>query len=686
MNLKNVPSIKSILLSRAVDLRLRINEHNDNYYNKDAPIISDADYDLMMEELINLETESPWLKDDTSPTVRIGGKPNKEFKLYKHLQEMYSLDNGFNKKDLTSFVSRIINEGFKPVFYADPKYDGLAISLTYKNGILIKAATRGDGEIGEDVTDNARTIKTIPLLLTTDIPPGLIEIRGEVVMLKSVFDKLNAKQKEIGGKEYVNTRNAAAGALRQLDSKETAARELSFICYGVGFNSGFNMPSYHHTLMNILSSYGLPTVYTYVPDHVDLECGADNLEQMELVIDCMHRYRDKFPFGIDGVVFKLDDLEAQKKLGWHSKAPRFALAFKFPAEEKNTVVLDIISQIGRSGVLYPVAILKPIFVGGVTVSRATLHNISETHNKDIRIGDTVVVRRAGDVVPEIVMSIKVLRPANSKVFNFPSTCPSCNLPTITTDDGKYTFCINYACPGQLKRFLEHFVKRDAMDIENVGPSLIEKLIDINAVRSTVDLFKLTIPTIMICEGIQQKSAEKIYNSIQSRLNVPLDRFLYSFGADGIGRTISKKLADKYQNLDAVLQATPESLLTMFDTEAAVSVKKIISFINSDKTKELVKAFLEVNLVPYYNSVSTETNTLKGKTFVLSGSFGEVTKSDIENEIILNGGIMASGVSSKNQLYLIAGDGAGTKLIKANSLGVPILSLSGFKDMLSSKKL
>jgi DNA ligase (NAD+) len=664
--------------ARAAWLRAELSRHGHAYYVLDNPTIPDAEYDKLFGELQALEQEHPELATPDSPTQRVGGKPLPQFDQVRHTLPMLSLNNAFDEADIAGFDRRVTEglDGAKVEYSTELKFDGLAISLRYEDGILMQAATRGDGMTGENVTFNVRTVKAIPLRLHTDHPPAVLEVRGEVLMYKADFAKLNARQREAGQKEFVNPRNAAAGSLRQLDSRITAHRTLRFFAYGIGVLEGAEMPPSHFGLLDWYASLGLP-----VCNERAVVKGAQGL------LDFYHgigEKRKQLPYDIDGVVYKVNRLEHQQKLGFVSRAPRFAVAHKFPAEEATTVVQDIGVQVGRTGAITPVARLTPVFVGGVTVTNATLHNEDEVNRKDIRIGDTVIVRRAGDVIPEVVSHVPELRPANARQFVMPVACPVCGSPIIRLEEEAIARCSGgwIKCPAQRKGGLLHFVSRRAMDIEGLGEQLVEQLVDKHVITTAADLYKLGLTSLSELDRMATKSAQNVLNALEKSKSTTLARFIYALGIRHVGEATAKELANHFGNLDAFLDASEEQLLEVADIGPVVA-RSIRSFLSDSLNLELIEQ-LRAAGVTWTETAPSEDKprVLLGKTFVLTGTLPTLTRDEAAEMIEAAGGKVAGSVSKKTS-YVVAGEEAGSKLAKAQELGVAILDEAGLRQLLEA---
>lgn len=652
---------------RARALRVEIEKHNHRYYVLDAPLISDAEYDTLFRELQSLEAEHPELVTSDSPTQRVGAPPLPEFASVVHATPMLSLSNAFADEEVQVFDRRV-REGLgseaEVAYAADPKFDGLAVSLSYEQGILVHGATRGDGTTGEDVTANLRTLHSIPLHLQGSGWPDRFEVRGEVLFWRSDFERLNARQRERGEKEYVNARNAAAGSLRQLDSRITARRPLRFFAYGVGSVTGAALPATHSALLDQLAEWGFPVA----PERRRVSGLAGLLAYFAE----MGRRRESLPYDIDGVVYKVDDLAAQERLGFVSRAPRFALAHKFPAEEAVTELLDISIQVGRTGALTPVARLAPVFVGGVTVTNATLHNEDEIRRKDVRIGDTVVVRRAGDVIPEVARILPEKRPLAARQFIMPTSCPVCGSLVVRNPDEAVARCTGgLYCPAQRKQALLHFASRRAMDIEGLGDKLVEQLVDSAVVRTPADLYRLGLLALVNLERMAEKSASNLLTAIEQSKQTTLARFIYALGIRNVGEATAKDLARHFASLDRLLAADEAQLLQVTDVGPIVA-QSIRQFCSEPHNLEVIEQLRAAGVVWSEGEAPVPPRgAVVGKVFVLTGSLPSLTRDAAKELIEAAGGKVSSAVSKKTD-FVVAGAEAGSKLEKARLLAIRVI--------------
>lgn len=675
--------------SRVAWLRDELDRHNYQYYVLDAPTVPDAEYDALFSELLALELEHPALQTPDSPTQRVGGEPLSAFDSVRHRVPMLSLNNAFADEDVLNFDRRCAQglgrtapaAGEADLFSAadaveyacELKFDGLAMSLRYEDGRLVQAATRGDGETGEDVTVNVRTIKAIPLKLRGQAP-AVLEVRGEVFMFRRDFDKLNARQAEAGEKTFVNPRNAAAGSLRQLDPRITARRPLSFFAYGLGELQGVERPPTHSAMLDGFAALGLPVC----KDRAVVK-GAQGL--LDFYRDIGKR-RDDLPYDIDGVVYKVNALAEQERLGFVSRAPRFALAHKFPAQEMTTIIEDIEVQVGRTGAITPVARLKPVFVGGVTVTNATLHNEDEIRRKDVHIGDTVIVRRAGDVIPEVVAVVTERRPADARAFVMPTACPVCGSHIEKLEDEAIARCTGgLICAAQRKQSLLHFAQRRAMDIEGLGDRLVEQLVDQGIVRTPADLYKLGVAKLAALERMADKSAANLVAAIDKSRATTMNRFIFALGIRHVGEATAKDLARHFGKLDALMAADEAALLEVNDVGPVVA-QSIANFLAEPHNVEVIEQLRAAGVHwPESEPVAKAPAPLSGKTFVLTGTLPTLSREDAK-ELLEAAGAKVAGSVSKKTDYVVAGAEAGSKLDKAEALGVPVLDEAGMLALLA----
>ncbi len=669
-------SVPPAVAARIKQLREEIESHNYRYYVLDAPVIPDAEFDKLFRELQQLETGYPQLATPDSPTQRVGARPAAEFAQITHRVPMLSLNNAFADDEVEAFDRRV-REGLgrENIDYAvEPKFDGLAISLVYERGMLVLAATRGDGYSGEEVTANVKTIHAVPLKLHTAHPPALLEVRGEVLMLKRDFESLNAAQRAKGEKEFANPRNAAAGSLRQLDSKITAARKLTFFAYALGAAEGVSLPRRHSQIMDWLSELHFPVCHER-----RVVSGVSGLLAYYRELGAK---RDTLPYEIDGVVYKVNDLAAQNELGFVSRAPRFAIAHKYPAQEMMTEVLDIDVQVGRTGAITPVARLKPVFVGGVTVTNATLHNEDEVRRKDVRIGDFVIVRRAGDVIPEVVSVIQEKRPDTVRPFVMPAHCPVCGSHIVRLADEAVARCSGgLFCPAQRKQALLHFAGRRAMDIEGLGDKLVEQLVDSGLVHTPADIYKLGMASLVNLERMAEKSASNILAAIERSKHTRLERFIYGLGIRNVGEATAKDLARYFGTLEALMRADEAQLIAVPDVGPIVA-QSIVQFFAEPHNTEVVAQLRAAGVTwpEGEGRQATLQSALTGKTFVLTGTLPHLSRDEAKAKIEALGGKVSGSVSKKTD-YVVAGADAGSKLSRAQELGVALLDEEGLLKLL-----
>lgn len=655
-------------------LRTELNQHAYNYYTLDAPTIPDAEYDKLFKQLQTLEEQYPDLKTNDSPTLRVGGAPLPEFSQVQHGVPMLSLNNGFEDEDVRAFDRRAreglgltIADTTTEIEYAiDLKFDGLAINLRYVDGVFTQAATRGDGYTGEDVTENIRTIRSIPLRLHTKNPPAILDVRGEVLMFKSDFERLNQRQSDAGAKEFANPRNAAAGSLRQLDSKITAQRSLRFFAYGIGVLQGAELPASHRELLEWYREMGVPVCEEKAVVRGPLEL-LDFYRQIQVK-------RPQLSYEIDGVVYKVNRFDLQETLGFVSRAPRFAIAHKFPAEEALTTVLDIEVQVGRTGAITPVARLSPVFVGGVTVTNATLHNEEEVQRKDVRVGDTVIVRRAGDVIPEVVASVLEKRPEQAEIFRLPRSCPICGSDIVKPEDEAIARCSGGAikCAAQRKGALFHFASRKALNIEGLGEQLIEQLVDKNVVVTAADFYKLGLVALAELDRMAEKSAQNVLDALTTSKATTLPRFIYALGIRHVGESTAKDLALYFADMETLMSASEEQLLQVNDVGPVVA-KSIVSYFADGLNVELVRQLIASGVHwPTIEKLDLSTAVFASKTLVLTGTLPTLSREQASALIEKHGGKVSGSVSKKTH-FVVAGEDAGSKLLKARELGVTVLS-------------
>ena len=661
-------------LQQQIDtLRQDLRRYEYEYHVLDNPTIPDAEYDRLFHQLKALEAEHPELITADSPTQRVGAKPLSGFAQIRHEIPMLSLDNAFSDEEFYAFVKRIEDRLIRlpdPLtFCCEPKLDGLAVSILYVNGVLTQAATRGDGTTGEDITANIRTIRNIPLQLLMDNPPARLEVRGEVFMPHAGFERLNQLALEKGEKTFANPRNAAAGSLRQLDPKITSKRPLVLNAYGIGIAEGVDLPNTHYDRLQWLKSIGIP-----VNPEIRLCNGTD--EVLDFYRDIQNK-RSSLGYDIDGTVLKINDIALQEKLGFISKAPRWAIAYKFPAQEELTRLNDVEFQVGRTGAITPVAKLEPVFVAGVTVSNATLHNGDEIERLDIAIGDTVVIRRAGDVIPQIIGVLHDRRPADARPIVFPETCPVCDSAIVRIEGEAVARCTGgLFCAAQRKEALKHFVSRKAMDIDGVGGKLIEQLVDRELVHTPADLFKLDLTTLTRLERMGAKSAENALASLEKAKNTTLARFIFALGIREVGEATALNLANHFKTLEALQNADLEALQQVPDVGEVVA-NRILAFWHEPHNVAVVNDLIQQGV--HWDDVEVKEvgeNLFKGKTVVLTGTLTQMGRNEAKALLQDMGAKVSGSVSAKTD-FVIAGDAAGSKLTKAQELGVAVLTEEEF---------
>jgi DNA ligase (NAD+) len=665
--------------ARAVKLRELLERYNYRYHALDDPEVPDAEYDQLMLELRALERDFPELQDPHSPSMRVGAAPVSAFGTVKHQVPMLSLDNAFSEQDVRDFDRRIrerLGQNDAIRYAAEPKLDGLAVSALYENGTFVRGATRGDGETGEDITQNLRTINALPLKLRDGKAPRLLEVRGEVFMPLAGFKRFNEEAAARGEKTLVNPRNAAAGSLRQLDPRLTAARPLDMFVYGVGVIDGGELAPSHSETLKELRRFG----FKICPQTKVVESIEGCLEYYE----AMGKARSSLPYQIDGVVYKVDDVKLQRKLGFISRAPRWAIAHKFPAEEALSVVRGIEFQVGRTGALTPVAKLEPTFVGGVTVSNATLHNMDELTRKDVRVGDTVVIRRAGDVIPEVARVLPERRVAGAQLVVLPSTCPVCGSPVLREADQAVARCSGgRRCAAQRKGEIQHFASRRAMDIQGLGDKLVDQLVDRDWVTTPADLFSLRADRLATLERMGEKSAQKVQSAIQAAKQTTLPRFLYALGIRDVGEATAAALAQYFPDLSALRRAGEEEIQRVPDVGPVVA-KQVAAYFQDAENAAVVDRLLAAGIAwpaPAAGRANA-SGALHDKTFVLTGSLESLTRDEATDAILQRGGKVSGSVSKKTD-YVVAGAEAGSKLKKAEQLGLKILDEAALLKLLKT---
>jgi len=676
-----MPEAQQAAREEAADLSQQLNHHNHLYYVLDDPSIPDAEYDRLLRRLQQLEEQYPELKTVDSPTQRVGGEPLKAFNSVVHAVPMLSLDNAFNDEELLEFHRRV-TERLKLsgalAYVCEPKLDGVAVSLLYQDGILVQGATRGDGFTGEDITKNVRTINSIPLKLLTATPPTLLEVRGEIYLPKAGFEKINREAKAADEKLFVNPRNAAAGSLRQLDSKITASRPLEMAAYGLGQIEGLEQPETHSGTLALLKQWGF-----LVNPHVEVAADIDGcLDYYQKISDI----RDQLPCEIDGIVYKVDSLALQQRLGFVVRAPRWAIARKFPAQEEMTCLEDVEFQVGRTGAVTPVARLKPVFVGGVTVSNATLHNQDEVKRLGVKVGDTVIIRRAGDVIPQVVRVVLEKRPSTATEIVFPNHCPICNSPVERIEGEAVSRCSGgLVCSAQQKQAIKHYASRKAMDIEGLGDKLVDQLVDQQLVNSVEDLYQLKLERLESLERMGKKSAENLLLALDKTKVTTLPHFLYSLGIREVGEATARSLAKHFGNLSALQAASQDELQEVPDVGPVVA-HFVHEFFDQSDNLNIVQGLRNQGVRwPDIVVSDDEALPLSGKTWVLTGTMEVMGRSEAKEKLQLLGAKVSGSVSAKTDC-VVAGPGAGSKLKKAEELDIPVLDETTFLKLLTENNL
>lgn len=657
--------------TRMDELIEQINYHSNKYYNDDAPEISDYEYDNLMKELIKIEEENPQIKRADSPSSRVGGKPLDKFTQITHKIPMLSLSNAYSDKDLKDFDKRVKELADDSVEYVvEFKIDGLSVGLTYKNGVFEKGATRGNGVVGEDITENLRTVKTIPLKINDKEE---VVVRGEVYISKQNFEKINELQEEQGLQLFANPRNLAAGTLRQLDSKLTAKRPLDIFIFNLEYIENTNLKS-HSESLEYLKNLGFKVSTDYKV--------CSNIDEVIEHIEYWTENRSKLPFEIDGMVIKVNDLEQREVMGYTAKSPRWAIAYKFPAEQKKTKLIDIIVEVGRTGTITPTAILEPVRLAGTTVSRATLHNEDYINEKDIKIGDTVLVQKAGDIIPQVVKVIKDDRDGNEIEFKFPDKCPVCSEPTVRLEGEAAVKCINISCPAQIRRGIIHFASRDAMNIEGLGESIVGLLLDNNIIKDIADLYYIKKEDVINLERMGEKSAENLIKAIEKSKQNELYRLINGLGIKYIGVKGAKVLAKNFDSLDEIINADAAKL-TDLEEFGDIMANSVVEFFKEEKNMTVINKLKDagVNTESIKNKDESIVNIFEGMKIVLTGTLPTLKRNDAKEMIEARGGKATSSVS-KSTTFVLAGEEAGSKLTKANELGVKVIDEAKFLDILN----
>ncbi|WP_428612659.1 NAD-dependent DNA ligase LigA [Pseudoalteromonas sp.] len=669
--------MSSPIIEQISQLRAQLEEHNHNYYVLDAPSIPDAEYDRLMRELSALEQANPEFQSPDSPTQKVGGAALDKFEQVTHQVPMLSLDNAFSEEEFAAFNRRIkerLMDNNELTFCCEPKLDGLAVSIIYRDGVLVQAATRGDGMVGENITQNVKTIRNVPLKLRGDDFPAELEVRGEVFMDSAGFAKLNSEAEKRGDKVFVNPRNAAAGSLRQLDSKVTAKRPLMFYAYSTGLVADGQLPEDHYQQLAKLTDWGLPLC----PETKLVEGQQAALDYYQ---DILTR-RSSLAYEIDGVVIKVNDKKRQERLGFVARAPRWAIAFKFPAQEEITQLLDVEFQVGRTGAITPVARLEPVFVGGVTVSNATLHNGDEIARLGVKIGDTVIIRRAGDVIPQITQVVLERRPDDAKDIEFPATCPICDSHVERIEGEAVARCTGgLVCQAQRKQAIKHFASRKALDVDGLGDKIVDQLVDRELIKTPADLFILKQGHFESLERMGPKSAKNLVNALQDAKQTTLAKFLYSLGIREVGEATAQNLANHFLTLEKITQASVDALTEVSDVGEIVA-KHVRGFFSEEHNMAVVNALVEQGIHwPELTAPSADAQPLAGLTYVLTGTLSELNRNDAKARLQALGAKVSGSVSAKTDA-LIAGEKAGSKLTKAQDLGIDVLTEADLIALLS----
>lgn len=674
-------AVDPVIREEAHALREQLNAHNHRYYVLDAPTVPDVEYDRLMQRLQQIETQHPSLKTTDSPTQRVGGEALSSFQSVAHEVPMLSLDNAFSDEELIGFDRRV-TERLKSTgalaYACEPKLDGVAVSLLYREGVLVRGATRGDGATGEDITENVRTINSIPLKLQTDTPPSLLEVRGEIYLPRAGFEKLNTEARALGEKLFVNPRNAAAGSLRQLDSKITASRPLEMAAYSLGRIEGLEQPETHSATLDLLRSWGF-----LINPHVEV---APDIESCLSYYQKMAEIRDQLPCDIDGIVYKVDNIAFQQRLGFVARAPRWAIARKFPAQEEMTVLKGVEFQVGRTGAVTPVARLEPVFVGGVTVSNATLHNQDEVARLGIKIGDTVIVRRAGDVIPQIVSVVLEKRPVDALDIVFPDHCPVCHSLVERVEGEVVTRCSGgLVCSAQRKEAIKHYASRKALDIEGLGDKLIDQLVGQGLVNSVDDLYRLNMEQLAGLERMGEKSAQNLLAALETSTHTTLPHFLYALGIREVGEATARSLAQHFGRLEALYSSSQEDLQEVSDVGPIVA-HFVHEFFQQADNLEVVNRLRAAGVQwPDMTPQDQQSLPLSGQTWVLTGSMETMGRAEAKEKLQHLGAKVAGSVSAKTSC-VVSGTDAGSKLKKAEELGVEVLDEAAFLALLTAHGL
>ena len=669
------------LQEEAAALRQQLHDHNYRYYALDDPSIPDAEYDRLLRRLQQLELQYPSLKTPDSPTQRVGAPPLSAFESVTHEVPMLSPDNAFSDKELEDFNRRVMErlKRDEPVSYVcEPKLDGVAVSLLYRDGVLVRGATRGDGTTGENITENVRTIKSIPLRLQMQNPPSSLEVRGEIYMPKAGFEKLNTEARAAGQKLFVNPRNAAAGSLRQLDSSITASRQLEMAVYSLGLTEGLDLPPTHMETLGCLREWGF-LVNPNIELHHDLQGCLAYYEKMVEI-------RPQLPCDIDGIVYKVNDFSLQRRLGFVARAPRWAIARKFPAQEEMTRLLDVEFQVGRTGAVTPVARLEPVFVGGVTVSNATLHNQDEVARLGLKIGDSVIIRRAGDVIPQVVKVVEERRPADAREITFPDHCPVCGSPVERVANEAVARCSGgLICAAQRKQAIKHFASRKAMDIDGLGDKLVEQLVDQGLVHSVADIYRLSREQLAALDRMADKSAANLIDALEASKQITLPRFIYALGIREVGEATARSLAQHFGNLDELQSASPETLQEVPDVGPVVA-HFVWEFFQQAENLDVIGSLKDVGVHwPDPSPADTSEQPLAGQTWVLTGTLETMGRAEAKEKLQQLGAKVSGSVSARSAC-VVAGPGAGSKLAKARELDIPVVDEAALLELFRNHQL
>jgi len=662
------------LKTKIENLRKQIEDHNYSYYVLDAPRISDEEYDRLFSELVQLESQHPEFQSPLSPTQKVGGKPLEKFTKVKHSQPMLSLQNVYTPEEFAAFFKRwddSLNRSFE--VFGEPKFDGLAVELVYEKGNLVVASTRGDGEVGENVTENVKTIRSVPLHLRGNYPE-LLEVRGEIILMKKDFDTLNRERAKRGEPLFANPRNAAAGSIRQLDPKIAAERQLDFFAHGASSNPNSKTKT-HSDLLNLFREWGLKT-----PPLFKVLKSLEDVEKFFMKVDSQ---RDALPFEIDGIVLKLNSFRDQAELGFVARSPRWAVAYKFKAQEGITELLDVVFQVGRTGVITPVAVLKPVWIGGVEVKRAGLHNQDQIDALGLKIGDSVVVKRAGDVIPDVVSVIEKKRSGKEKSIHFPKKCPSCDSKIVRNEGEAAHRCPSMACPARLSEGLKHFCSKRAMNIEGLGDKWIDLLLEHKMIRHFSSIYDLDKNTLMKLERQGDKSAQKLVDAIEKSKETTLDRFIFALGIPLVGERTAELLAIHFGTLTHFLKAS-DAELTQVEEIGPTVAGRIREFLNEPRNRSEIDSLLKKGVQPEKeNLAENNTGPLKGKTFVITGTLPSLSRDEASLLIRKSGGKVTNSVSKQTD-YLVVGEEAGSKLAKAQTLGISLLDENQLKTLIAKK--